>query len=149
VGGDGSVVLGAQALPSQVGATVSGPAHVLCIGPADWLIVSSEQPASSEQLESDLAQQGLAMVELTDGLASLEARGPAVRDVLSKDCALDFHPRHFPAGRCARTRFAQIPVVIEHLDGPPRFELTVARSHFDYLRTWLADAATEFQSQRT
>lgn len=141
------VALAGQVLPSQAGATtVSQSAHVLCIGPGDWLIVS-EQPASClrERVESEGAQQGLAIVELTDGLASLEVRGPGVRELLSKGCGLDLHPRRFAAGRCARTRFAQVPVVIECLDEPPRFELTVARSYFAYLHAWLADAAIEFQ----
>jgi sarcosine oxidase subunit gamma len=141
------VALAGQVLPSQVGATVSELAHVLCVGPGDWLIVS-EQPASCvrERVESDVAQQGLAIVELTDGLATLEVRGPGVRDLLSKGCGLDLHQRHFPAGRCMRTRFAQVPVVIECLGEPTRFELTVARSYFRYLHAWLTDGASEFQS---
>jgi hypothetical protein len=41
-------------------------------------------------------------------------------------------------------RFAQIPVIIDCLDEPPRFELTVARSYLQYLRFWLTYAAVEF-----
>lgn len=150
VTGGKPVALAGQVLPSQVGETVSESAHVLCVGPGDWLIVSDE-PASGvrERVGSDVAQQGIAIVELTDGLASVELRGPGVREVLSKGCALDWHPRHFPAGRCARTRFAQVPVVIECLDDSPRFELTVARSYFRYLHAWLTDAATELRGSPT
>jgi sarcosine oxidase subunit gamma len=151
VNGGEPVVLAGQAMPLQVGATVFDPLHVLCVGPSDWLIVSSEQPASRlrERLESYLALPGLAIVELTDGLATLDVRGLAAREVLSKGCALDLHPRRFPAGRCARTRFAQVPVVIECLDDAPRFELTVARSYWRYLHAGLTDAATEFQGSPT
>ena len=136
------VVVASQVLPSQVGATADGPAHVLCVGPSDWLIVSSEQPASCvrDRVARDAAQHGLAIVDLSDGLASLDVRGPAAREVLSTGCGLDLHPRRFPAGRCARTRFAQVPVVIECFDDPPRFELTVARSYCRYLQEWLTDA---------
>jgi heterotetrameric sarcosine oxidase gamma subunit len=150
VTGGKPVVLAAQALPTQVGATVSESAHVLCVGPGDWLIVS-EQLASCvrDRVESDLARQGLAIVELTDGLASLEVRGTGVRDLLSKGCGLDFHLRRFPAGRCTRTRFAQVPVVIECLDEPLRYQLTVARSYCRYLHAWLTDAAAELQSSPT
>jgi sarcosine oxidase subunit gamma len=150
VTGGKPVALAGQVLPSHVGEIVSESAHVLCVGPGDWLIVS-EQPASCvrERVESDVAQQGLAIVELTDGFASLEVRGPGVRDLLAKGCGVDFHLRRFPAGRCARTRFAQVPVVIECLDEPLRFQLTVARSYCRYLYAWLTDAATELQSSPT
>jgi len=140
------VMLAGRELPSQVGGTLSGPMRVLCVGPGEWVIVSSEHPASAvrERLEPDLPKHGLALVDLTDGLAGLEVRGSATRDVLSKACGLDLHPRSFPVGRCARTRFAQIPVIITSLDEPPRFELYMVRSHFHYLRAWLGDAAAEF-----
>ena len=141
-----AVTLGGRALPSQVGATLSGPTQVLCVGPGEWLLVSQEREAPSlrESLEPDLSAQGLVCVDLTDGLAVLEVRGAAVREILSKGCGLDFHPHSFPAGRCARTRFAQIPLVVACFDEPPRFELYVARSYFHYLHSWLTDAAAEF-----
>lgn len=140
-----------QTLPLEVGATAYEPLRVLCLGPGDWLVVSSEQPAPRlrEHLEPYLALPGLAIVDLTDGLASLKVCGPTAREVLSKGCGLDLHPRRFPAGRCARTRFAQVPVVMECLDDPPRFELTVARSYFRYLHEWITDATTEFKGSPT
>jgi sarcosine oxidase subunit gamma len=147
--GSKPVVLAGQELPTQVGAILSGPAHVLSIGPAEWLLISHGHPASSlhELIESDLSGQGLVAVDLSDGLVGLEVQGTAARDVLSKGCGLDFHPRTFPTGRCARTRFAQIPLVIECLDDRPRFELYVARSHVHYLSEWLTDAAAEFSGR--
>jgi sarcosine oxidase subunit gamma len=151
VTGGKPVALAGQVLPLEVGETASESAHVLCIGPGDWLIVTSAEPASHlrERLGCDRALPGLGIVDLTDGLAGLELRGAAAREVLSKGCTLDLHLRRFPAGQCARTRFAQVPVVIECLDEPPRFELTVARSYFRYLHAWLTDAATEFQASPT
>jgi sarcosine oxidase subunit gamma len=133
-------------LPSQVGATLASPSRVLCVGPAEWLIVSSKRAACTlrERIEPGLARQGFALVDLSDGLVGLEVQGSAAREVLSKGCGLDFHPSIFPAGQCARTRFAQIPVIIDCFDEPPRFELYVARSHLHYLQSWLTDAAVEF-----
>lgn len=140
------VVLAGRELPLQVGATLPGPMRVLCIGPGEWLIVSHKYSASSlrERIEPDLQKYGLVLADLTDGLAGLDVRGSAVREVLSKGCGLDLHPRTFPAERCARTRFAQIPLIIECLDHPHRFELHVARSYFQYLHAWLTDATAEF-----
>jgi sarcosine oxidase subunit gamma len=140
------VALAGQELPSRVGATLSGAMHALCVGPGEWLITLHEHQASSlrEHIEPDLSKQGLVLVDLTDGLAVLQAQGSAVREVLCKGCGLDFHPRSFLAGRCARTRFAQIPVVIECLDEPPRFDFYVARSYLRYLHSWFTDATAEF-----
>jgi sarcosine oxidase gamma subunit len=46
-------------------------------------------------------------------------------------------------GQCLRTRLAHVPVVILCLDEAPRYELWVARSYREYLRSWLHDAAPE------
>jgi heterotetrameric sarcosine oxidase gamma subunit len=59
---------------------------------------------------------------------------------------VDFHPAKFPAGRCVRTRLAQVPVVIVHLEHSTGYELYGARSHADYLLAWLRDAALEWSA---
>lgn len=135
-----------QAFPAQAGATLRSPLRILCLAPGDWLIVSREHAAASlrQRLEPALASQGVALVDVTDALPSLEVHGPFARDLLAKGCGLDMHRHSFVAGRGTRTRFAHIPVVIECLDDSPRFELSVARSYFDYLHAWLKDAALEF-----
>ena len=141
-----ALMLAGQDLPSRVGETRGAATHVLCTAPGEWLIVSRDlfPLALRQELESELPEAGFALVDVTAGLARLEVRGPAARDVLARSCGLDFHPRHFPAGRCARTRFAQIPVAIDCLDDPQRFELFFARSYLHYLRSWLIDSAASF-----
>jgi sarcosine oxidase subunit gamma len=143
---DSPVVLAGQELPLQVGAMLSGPTRVMCVGPHEWLLVSPERDALTlrESLEPNLATQGLVLVDVTGGLATLEVRGPATRELLTKGCGLDLLSRRFPVGRCARTRFAQIPLTIACLEEPPRFELYVGRSYAHYLHTWIIDAAAEF-----
>src|SRR5688572_15403018 len=79
IDGGKPVMLAGQALPSEVGATLSGPMHALCTGPGDWLIMSPP-------LAPILSEQGLVLIDLSDGLASLEVSGPAAREVLSKGC---------------------------------------------------------------
>lgn len=144
--GTRTVMLDGRELPSQVGATVSGQVRVLCLGPADWLIVSDTLSATHiyEQVMSDMRQQGLAVVDQTHGLGILKVRGRAARELLSKGCGLDLHPRSFPSGRCARTRFAQMPVAIDCVSDADTFELYIARSYLAHLRSWLLDAAAEF-----
>jgi sarcosine oxidase subunit gamma len=146
--GTRSPTLAGRQLPSRVGETLTGSARVLCVAPGEWLVVSNGQPSAAMQayFESDLSSQGLALVDLTDGLVRLEVRGVVARELLSKGCGLDLHARSFPADCCAGTRFARIPVVIDCLDEPLRFELHVARSYSQYLYSWLVDAAAEFGS---
>jgi len=149
-GSDKAPRLGEQAFPTQVGTTSRGSPRILCLGPGDWLIVSREQTSSGlrQRLDPDLAGQGLALVDVTDAWVTLEVHGPSARDLLAKGCGLDLHRHSFVSGRCARTRCAQIPVILECLDDSPRFELSVARSYFDYLHSWLKDAAAEFGERR-
>lgn len=143
-GGEGvqALHIAALNLPAVAGDTVPGPIRVLCIAPGEWLVVSGERapPGARAQLESDAATCELALVDLSDALAVLELRGPGARDVLSQGCGLDLHERAFTSGRCARTRLAQVPVLIDCREEPDQFELYVARSYFQYLRAWLGDA---------
>jgi sarcosine oxidase subunit gamma len=81
---------------------------------------------------------------MTDGLTAFRLQGPLTRELLSKGCGLDLHPQSLPPGRCARTRLAQIPVVMDFLDDSSDIDLYVARSYGAYLHSWLTDAAAEW-----
>ena len=70
---------------------------------------------------------------------------PEARVLLAKGCALDLDRSRFPPGRCARTRFAGMPIILSRTQ-PSTFELILASSYGDYLFLWLTDAATEFSS---
>jgi sarcosine oxidase subunit gamma len=147
---DKRMVVAGLELPSHVGSTISGPVRVLCLAPGEWLLVSPAHSGSNlkGELEPDLPTHGLTLVDLTDGFSRLLIQGPLARELLSKGCGLDIHPRHFMAGRCARTRFSEISVVVE-CTGACEFELHVARSYLRYLSSWLVDAAAEFQTDLT
>ncbi len=130
-------------LPTKVGQVLDGDTRVLCTGPADWLLVMP--PTNVARLRNvaapELTSQGLALVDLTGGLKILEVRGVGAWEVLRKACGLDLDPQCFGARQCARTRCANIPVVIECIQAGDLFELYVARSHGAYLESWLEDAA--------
>lgn len=139
-----------QGMPLQVGETarLSG-ALVLCMGPQEWWIVCRKDEASelTQYVDSELAPRGLMRVDVTDALTAVEVSGPSARDLLSKGCGLDLDPRVFGAWLCARTRFAQIPVVVTCVGDSRRFELYALRSHTQYLRSWLIDAALELSNE--
>jgi sarcosine oxidase, subunit gamma len=145
--GEKGISLNGRELSREIGTTQSGAPRVLHLSPGKWLIVSDEDtPASfAERFTEELAVQGAVLIDMTDGVAVSSIRGPKAREVLSKGCGLDLQPTAFPVGRCARTRFAQLSVIIEHVDDAPHYRLYVARSCLRYLIDWIGDAAVEFQ----
>lgn len=138
------VTLSGAEMPSRVGEVRAGSTRALCIGPAEWLLVSRENAADlRQQLEPGAATFGLSLLELTDALSVLELGGPTAPEVLARGCGLDLHPERFAAGHCTRTRLAQLPVVIDCVDPLPRYTLFVARSYRVWLTDWLADASQD------
>ena len=133
-------VLG-MAWPAQTGAVVSGRADVICTGPAEWLVISTDSDAAPllQQLEEAFEGTAFRATNVSSALARIRIDAPDVRVHLSKGCALDLHPSRFPAGRCARTRFAGMPVILRCTHAST-FECIVASSYGDYLISWLNDA---------
>lgn len=122
--------------------------RVLTLAPGEWWIISDALtgPQLVERLRPQLKACDIAAVDLSFALKALCIEGSAARELLAKGCGIDFHPRCFPRGLAIRTRFAQAAVTLECLDDPsPRFELHVGRSYLAWLRSWLDDAAVEFQ----
>ncbi|MEJ0040279.1 MAG: sarcosine oxidase subunit gamma family protein [Gammaproteobacteria bacterium] len=139
---DRGVCLANFMLPAAVGSVSGTSRRALCIGPGDWLLMARDwrELEADGRLHSEASEQGFALADLSDALACFGVRGRAARDVLATGCGLDLHPQSLPPGRCARTRLAQIPVVIECVDVEDELELLVARSYARYLADWLADA---------
>src|SRR5580704_549372 len=131
-----------QLSPSLVPPGLGGEVRVLSFGPQESFMVSERiaGPKLREQLERHV--EGIAAVDLSCAIKVLRVEGLAVSEVLAKVCGLDLDPRRFPAGRCTRTRLAQLAVVVDCIEPSSCFDLYVARSHVTYLHTWLVDAAT-------
>jgi sarcosine oxidase subunit gamma len=128
-----------------VGTVDMGRAEVLCTGPTDWLILATSPDAASllKTLTEGFRGSPYRVTDVSVALARFQLEGPYARTVISKACALDLHPKAFPPGRCARTRFAGMPVVL-HCREAATFEGIVASSYREYLLSWLTDAAVEF-----
>ncbi len=144
-----AVSLAGLEMPRDVGQGIAfeaagGRGRILCTGPLDWFMVIEDLAAVQallDQLKPCARDEGLVVVDLSHSHATFEVQGPAVCELLAKGCGLDFHERVFAVGRCARTRLAQIPVLIERRDGHDHFDLHAPRSYSQYLREWLTDAA--------
>ena len=128
---------------------LGGRVRLLAPAPREWWAVSDliDGPSLQNRLRGHVDGQSIAAVDLSSGLKVVRVEGPAARDLLSKGCGLDLHPNGFPAGRTARTRFAQLSATLDCVDPTPRFDLYVARSYLRWLKSWLLDGAVEFSTE--
>jgi sarcosine oxidase, subunit gamma len=141
-----TIDLDGLSLPMNVGYTTAGSVRVMATAPSEWLLVSQGQSPGEirSRLGEDLAARGFVLVDLSAGLTACEVSGTLARALLTKTCGVDLHPDAFETGQCARTRLAQIPVVVLRDEAPDTFELLVLASHAHYFREWLEDAVSEF-----
>jgi len=133
-------VVGAK-WPMATGLTTRGWADVLCIGPTDWLVVWPEAApvVRSREIAAALRGSTFRTTNLLSALVRIELGGRESRSVLSRSCSLNVNPDDFGSGRCARIRFAGLPVVLR-CHRTDTFEFLVARSYRAYLFARLADA---------
>lgn len=131
-------------LPSPGEVTSSEQYRCLWLTPNEWLfIVPAEQKEGLTQyLVSSISNAGL-ITDISDSRAVMTIVGPTAWRVLGKASAVDWHPDKFAVGRCAVTRFIQVPALVHRVD-ELRYELFVDRSYGCFVWDWLVDAAGEF-----
>jgi len=120
----------------------------LKFAPDEGLLISNAVAPSDMQMHlvRETRGSGIVALDVSQALAALRLKGSAVRELLRKGCGLDLHPSHFREGACTRTRFAQLPIIID-CPGAAKFDLYVSRSHLSYLLSWLSDAVVEFDGR--
>lgn len=133
------------AWPHTTGAFAAGRAEVVCVGPSEWLVIARDSDVISwlHRLDVAFRESSFRVTNLSQALSCIEIESPEARNLLAKGCALDLSS--FAPGRCARTRFAGMPVIVCCRD-VSKFECIVTLSYVDYLLSWLADATLEFES---
>lgn len=116
----------------------------LWLGPDQWLLTSDSKSAKEliASIDDKLSKQLYATTDLSDALDCFELSGHGARTILSMGCGLDLDSAAFTYGRCARTRFACVPLVIV-ATGEDQFDLYVDRSYSHYLQQWIANAARD------
>jgi sarcosine oxidase, subunit gamma len=132
-----------------------GDGQAIWLGPDEWLVTDSLR--SPQELEAELRTAvgfGGAVVDVSAQRTTLRLRGEHVRDVLATGCAIDLHPRAFPAGSAAQTTLGLAGVVLLALDdgvdgGATHYHVLVRSSFARYLAAWLLDAAVEFSTEYT
>ena len=89
------------------------------------------------------------VIDVSSAWTHLAFAGPRVVELLRKGCAVDLHPRAFPAGACCATGFARMRVVLWRPSIEARYEMLVARSYARTLWSWLIEAAEQYRGQKT
>ena len=121
----------------------------LWFGPDRWLLVSDTRSATEI---IDLCNQALGdvlhnAVDYSSGLAVSRLSGPGASRLLATGAGIDLRPHRFPVGSCARTRLAQVAVVIV-AEAEEIYDVYVDRSYEVYLADWLAESASIESSYR-
>jgi len=119
----------------------SSETKILWLGPDEWLVVSLKEIALKEFPDGC----HMACTDVSANRITLELNGPNVRDILSKCCELDFHPRVFKTGQVVQTLIAKSQAIIEQCD-TDRFQIYVRNSFSRYVAEWLLDAAKEYET---
>jgi sarcosine oxidase subunit gamma len=114
-----------------------GAGRAIWLGPDEWLVTGPSPDLAGADVVVDVSGQR----------TTLRLTGDHVRAVLATGCALDLHPRAFPAGSAAQTLLGLAGVVLLALDDAGTdYEVLVRTSFARYLAGWLVDAAAEFGS---
>lgn len=131
--------------PRTVGGVSSGRVDVLCIGPTDWLVITSDPDPEPllRILHDGFRGSAFRATNVSSALSRIRIGGPNSRTLLSKGCSLDLNLQMFPPQRSARTRLADMPVVIRCTE-PMTFECIASSSLLDHLLAWIGDAELEF-----
>jgi sarcosine oxidase subunit gamma len=139
--------LSSVAWPRETGTVIDAHAvgTVICVSPAEWLVLDGtlQSDQTLEILGEAFEGSGFRTANVSQSLARFRIEGGAACRVLGKGCALDLDAATFRVGSAARTRLAGIPVVVWR-KADFEFECLLARSYDEYFRSWLRDAALEF-----
>jgi sarcosine oxidase, subunit gamma len=141
-------VVGCQP-PAKPNTVARGKGYdVLWLGPDEWL-VRSDAAVPAGVLEAKLAgafgDAWATAVDVGSGYTVVEIDGARTREVLSRGCPLDLHPRMFKQGQCAQSVFFKASIVLIAA-GDDRFEIVVRRSFADYFCRIMLDAAASVAS---
>ena len=95
-------------------------------------------------MEEALSGLHVAVNDISSGQTIIRLRGPRARDLLSKGCPLDLHPRVFGPGQCAQSHIGKSNALIIQVDDAPTYDIIVRRSFADYLARWMLHSGMEY-----
>jgi sarcosine oxidase, subunit gamma len=142
-------VWGAAFAEQACRAVALGSRATLWLGPDEYLLLGSgghdleSQAATTDALESALADIPHALVDISHRQFALEVSGAHAAIILSGACPLDLELGEFPVGMCTRTVLAKADIVLWRTRDDA-FHLEVWRSFGGYVTGLLREIAVEF-----
>ena len=139
-------VVGARAPIEPNTVSRVGEAAIAWLGPDEWLVISPPdgKDGLAAKLQEALTGLHVSVNDISGGQTIIRLCGTRARDVLSKGCPVDLHPRAFGAGQCAQSHIAKSNALIIQVDNTPTYDVIVRRSFADYLARWLNHAGMEY-----
>jgi heterotetrameric sarcosine oxidase gamma subunit len=112
------------------------------IAPDNWLVESALHEAAdlAQAVRAGCGRRSFAVTDVSDAFVTIAVEGALAPAVLVRGCGLDLSSGAFGNAACARTRLAQLPVVLRRVTSE-RFECHVDRSAAQWLYEWMEDAA--------
>ncbi|MBM4218923.1 MAG: hypothetical protein FJ171_04660 [Gammaproteobacteria bacterium] len=112
------------------------------IAPDTWLIESAlhDAPDLVPAVRSGCGRRSYAVTDVSDSVVTIAVEGALAAALLARGCGLDVSAETFGNSACARTRLAQLPVVVRRVNSE-RFECLVDRSAAQWLYEWMENAA--------
>jgi sarcosine oxidase subunit gamma len=139
---DGSIIDLGTSLPLTPNTSErDGDREALWLGPDEWLVIAAPGQAQRLLAEMEYTLDGVphSVVDVSANRLALELSGSRAKEVLSKGCALDLHPRSWRPGMCAQTMLARAQVILHERSATTG--ILVRPSFADYLVDWLIDSA--------
>ena len=138
----GSLKVAGRSMPIAVNSWSGEDPVTSRIGPDTWMFHSAYHEASDllQAIRAGCGRRSYAVTDISDSLVTIAVDGSQAAALLARGCGLDFSMEAFGHFACARTRLAQLPVVLRRVTSE-RFELLVDRSAAKWLYDWLEDAA--------
>jgi len=131
--------------PAACRAMLLGTRATLWLGPDEYLLLdfAPGEGAAANALESALAAEPHALVDVSHRQFAFEVSGQHAATILSAACPLDLDAGEFPVGMCTRTVFAKADIVLWRTN-PDTFHVEAWRSFAGYVGGMLQEIAREF-----
>jgi len=112
------------------------------IAPDSWLVESALHEAADlvAAVRAGCGRRSYAVTDVSDTFVTIAVEGTLAAALLARGCGLDLSHGAFGSAACARTRLAQLPVVLRRVNSE-RFECLVDSSAAQWLSGWMEDAA--------
>ncbi len=135
--------LGVAAAPGR--ATVVDDLVACPTAPGQWAVMTDwgDDGGLAARLRARLGDAGH-VSEQSHGRQTVRIGGPRTREVLSRLCTLDLHPRVAGPTFCAQAPIAGVAALIHQLDGAPTFDMGVYAGYAEAFWGRLTTSAAPF-----